>query len=177
VLASACNPSSLPGTPLGTYNVVGALGTNTCGAGLGAPSPWNFTVQLSEDSTTTPPTLYWLSSDGTEMYSTMSSATQVSITSTVTSNVGATGPTDAGPDVAASAGMEGACDLAQNTVLALTLAAGSPPTTFTGTMTYTFQTATGVSATSDCTAELATVGGPYNTLPCTASYSMTGTHQ
>src|SRR5580693_8769234 len=73
LLASACNPQTLPGTQLGTYNVTGALGANTCGSGLGAPSPWTFTVQMSEDTSTTPTTLYWLSSDGTELSSTMSS--------------------------------------------------------------------------------------------------------
>ena len=179
LLSASCNPVSLPGTPLGTYNVAGALGTNTCGSGLGAPSPWNFTVQMSEDSSTTPTTLYWLSNDGTQLSSTMSSATQVTITQTVSTNPDAVPPMDAGPDAPAAVtnGGPGACDLQQNTTLALTLAAGAPPATFSGTMTYTFQSATGVSSASNCTDQLAASGGTYNTLPCTASYSLTASHQ
>jgi hypothetical protein len=174
-----CNPQTLPGTPLGTYNVTGALGTNTCGSGLGAPSPWNFTVQMSEDTSTTPTTLYWLSSDGTELSSTMSSATKVTITQTVTSNPDAVAAmADAGPDAGVAAtGAPGACDLQQSTTLALTLSAGSPPTSFAGTMTYTFESATGVSSSSNCTDQLAASGGTYDTLPCTASYSLSAAHQ
>jgi hypothetical protein len=69
------------------------------------------------------------------------------------------------------------CDLQQTTVLALTLATTSPPATFTGSITYTFETATGVSTSSNCTDQLASSGGPYDTLPCTASYSLSASHQ
>jgi hypothetical protein len=99
--AISCEPSStLPGTALGTYNVTGTLGANTCGTGLDAPSPWTFTAQMSEDGTT----FYWEPSGGTEMSSTMSSTTQVDISTTVTANVDAT-----------DAGVEGPCDLQSTT--------------------------------------------------------------
>jgi len=155
-------PTPLPGTSLGTYNVTGTLGTNTCGAGLGAPNPWTFTAQMSEDGTT----LYWEIAGGSELSNTMSSSTHVSITSVETANVD-------GSD----AGVQGPCNLQNTTALALTLAADTPPSTFTGTITYTFVAATGVSSTTDCTDQLSTAGGSYDTLPCTASYSLAGTRQ
>lgn len=164
-LAMSCNPvSDLPGTPLGTYNVTGTLTANSCGSGIGAPNPWTFTVQMSQDGTT----LYWEPAGGTELSSTMTSSTAVTITSTVTANVDAT---DAG---------EGPCDLQSETSIGLTLAASSatsPPRDFTGSITYTFATSTSVSSTSDCTDQLSASGGAYDTLPCTATYSITGAIQ
>jgi hypothetical protein len=161
--ATSCAASStLPGTSLGTYNVTGTLGTNTCGSGLGAPSPWTFSTQMSEDGTT----FYWEISGGSELSSTMSSATQVDITSIDTANVDGT-----------DAGVLGPCDLQSTTVLDVALAASSPPSSFKGTVTYTFTAATGVSSTTNCTDQLSASGGPYATLPCTVSYSLAGTHQ
>lgn len=163
VLAVGCSPASpLPGTPLGTYNVTGALQSNTCGAGLGAPNPWNFSVQMSEDAAT----FYWEMSGGSQVSGTVSSTTQVSITSILTANVDA-------PD----AGLEGPCNLQSTTVINLALATSSPPATFTGTISYTFAAATGVSSTNDCTDQLSASGGTYDTLPCTAAYSLSGTRQ
>jgi hypothetical protein len=162
-MAMSCGPTSaLPGTALGTYNVTGTLGTNTCGSSLNAPSPWNFTVQMSEDGTT----FYWLPSTGDELSSTMASTTSVSISSVETANVDTT-----------DAGVEGPCDLSSTTAISITLAANSPPSTFTGSVTYTFAASTGASSTTDCTDQLASSGGPYETLPCTTTYSMTGAHQ
>src|SRR5271166_3679597 len=107
-LAASCGSASstLPGTSLGTYNVTGTLGTNTCGAGLGAPSPWNFTSQMSEDGTT----FYWEMSGASALSSTMASATQVSITATQTANVDTS-----------DAGVPGPCNLQGTTALTLTL--------------------------------------------------------
>ncbi len=166
VLAVSCDPvSTLPGTALGTYNVTGTLGANTCGSGIGAPSPWTFTVQMSQDGST----LYWDPSVGSELSSTMTSSTVVNITSTVTANVDAT-----------DAGVEGPCDLTQATAIDITFAPSSPPappSSFTGSITYSFSASTTVSATSDCTDQLSASGGSYDTLPCTATYSMVGTIQ
>lgn len=159
----SCGPTSnLPGTALGTYNVTGTLGTNSCGSGLGAPNPWTFTVQLSEDTGT----FYWEQTGGTAaLSSAMTSSTQVDITSIETANVDGT---DAG---------EGPCDLTSTTSIDLALAPGSPPATFHGTITYTFAASTGVSSTTDCTDQLSASGGTYDTLPCTANYTITASHQ
>jgi hypothetical protein len=163
-LAIACGPtaSTLPGTALGTYNVSGSLQSNSCGGGLGAPNPWNFTAQMSQDGTT----LYWEPSGGTQIYGAMSSSTKVDITSTQTANVDAT-----------EGGAEGPCDLQSTTAVDLTLSASSPPAAFTGTITYTFAASTGVSSTTDCTDQLTASGGTYDTLPCTLSYTVTGSRQ
>jgi hypothetical protein len=164
--ASCAAPDSglpaLPGTTLGTYNVTGTLSTNTCGAGLGAPSPWTFTSEMSEDGST----LYWETSVGGEMSSTMSSATEAAMTSVLTANVDAS-----------DAGVPGPCDLQNTTVLGLTLDSSSAPSSFVGTLTYTFAAATGVSTGTNCTDQLSASGGAYDTLPCTASYSLSGTLQ
>jgi hypothetical protein len=161
-LATSCAPtSSLPGTSLGTYNVTGTLGTNTCGSGLGAPNPWSFTVQMSEDGTT----LYWEQSGDDQLSSPMSSATQVSITSVETANVDGT---DAG---------EGPCDMTSTTAIDLSLAPGATPATFSGTIVYTFAASTGVSTTTDCTDQLSASGGMYDTLPCTVNYAISAAHQ
>jgi hypothetical protein len=159
----SCGPTSdLPGTALGTYNVSGTLGTNTCGSGLGAPNPWTFTAQMSEDGTT----LYWEPSGGTALSNVMTSTTEVTLSSTETANVDAT-----------DAGVEGACDLTSTTAVQLTLAPGSPPASFTGSIVYTFAAATGVSSTNDCTDQLSASGGSYDTLPCTTTYSISASHQ
>jgi hypothetical protein len=161
--ATSCGTApGLPGTSLGTYNVSGALVTNTCGASLGLPSPWTFTAQMSEVGTS----IYWQISGGSMVSGTMSSATQVNITAIDTSNVDTS-----------EAGVEGPCDLTSSTAMNLVLSAGSPPTSFTGAVGYTFTAATGVSSTTDCTDQLSAYGGPYDTLPCTASYSLTGMRQ
>lgn len=161
--ALSCGPTSdLPGTSLGTYNVSGTLGTNSCGSGLGAPSTWTFTVQMSEDGST----FYWQQAGGSELSTTMASSSQVDLTSVETANVDAT-----------DAGVEGPCDLTSTTTIDLALSAGSPPAGFTGTITLTFAASTGVSSTTDCTDQLAASGGTYDTLPCTTNYSITATHQ
>jgi|HubBroStandDraft_5_1064220.scaffolds.fasta_scaffold757005_1 hypothetical protein len=162
LFALGCSSAApLPGTALGTYNVTGTQQTNTCGTGLGAPNPWTFTAQMSEDATT----FYWLMNDGTEMSGTMTSSTAVTLQSTLTANVDGN---EAGP---------GSCDLTSVSGLSLTLATTSPPSTFTGTLSYQFSAATGVSDTNDCTDQLSASGGMYDTLPCAVSYSLTATRQ
>jgi hypothetical protein len=157
-----CNPSStLPGTALGTYSVTGTLGSNLCGSNLGAPSNWDFTVQLSQDGST----LYWEWSDGTQLSNTLTSSTTATLTSATTANVDGT---EAG---------EGPCNLESTTSIELTLGAGSPPGSFSGSITYTFAAATGVSTTTDCTDQLSASGGTYDTLPCSATYALTATRQ
>jgi hypothetical protein len=122
---------------------------------------------MSEDGTV----FYWLlsssvSSSESEASGTLTSSTEATITSIQTANVDA-------PDV----GLEGPCNLQNTTTINLTLATGSPPATFAGTISYTFAAATGVSSTNDCTDQLSASGGMYDTLPCTASYVLAGTHQ
>ena len=47
---AALNQCGMPGQVLGIYSTNGTLATNTCGAGLEAPSPWKFNVELSQQT-------------------------------------------------------------------------------------------------------------------------------
>ena len=157
-LSMFCGPA-LPGTSLGTYNVTGTLVSDTCG---NAMNPWTFTVQMSEDGTA----LYWLPSGASSSSGNLTSATKAVIATVVTANVDAT-----------EAGAPGPCDLTVASTLDVSLAAGLTPSTFTATYAQTISAATGVSSTNNCTDQLSSSGGSYATLPCTASYSFSGSRQ
>ncbi len=162
-LVACVTPTSLPGDSLGKYKVVGTLGTNTCGSGIDASNPYDFTAQLSKDGTT----LYLALEDGSGEVSggfDSSDETSATLVSAVTENVNA-----------ATTGS--VCNLTLATTFALKLAAGSPPATFTGSAAYAYSVATAVSSSTDCTAQLASAGGKYSTLPCTVTYSLTATRQ
>jgi hypothetical protein len=147
--------SGLPGTELGTYQVTGTLqGTNTCGGS--PPNPWSFNVEMSRQAST----LYWSWLDGSPLLSgALSSASAVTLTATTQSNVD-------GVD-----GGLGPCWLERDDSIAITLATGSPPATFTGTIGYTFLVVSG----SDCADQIA--DGNYATLPCSLTYAVSATRQ
>jgi hypothetical protein len=152
LVAAGCD--GLPGTELGTYNVTGQLQTSTCGGS--PPNPWTFDVEMSKQATT----LYWSWLDGSPLLSgTLSSASAVTLTATVQSNVD-------GVD-----GGLGPCWLERDDDIAITLATGSPPATFNGSIEYTFSPVSG----SDCSDQLAL--GNYATLPCSLTYLVTATRQ
>jgi hypothetical protein len=159
--AGCANAAALPGTAWGTFSVVGTLGTNTCGTGVGPANPWDFDADVSLDGTTV-----YLEQSGTssELTGTLS-GTATTLTMASTSNVDAT---DAG---------DGACNLTQSASLALTFDSATAPTSFTGTAVYTFAAATDVSADTNCTDQLTSSGGVYDTLPCTINYTLTATKQ
>jgi hypothetical protein len=161
--AGACTQNaSLPGTSLGTYSVVGTLGTNTCGSGVGPASPWDFTVEMSQDDTT----LYLAQTDGSDEVSGTLVSTSATLTSVVTTNVDGS-----------EAGGPGLCDLTSSTTFVLKLAAGATPASFTGSVVYTYAAATGVSSTTNCSDQLSSSGGTYATLPCSVNYTLKGTRQ
>ena len=110
-LGLGCSDSPLPGTLLGTYRVVGALQTNSCGA-LGAPNPWTFDVQLSQQGTT----LYWSWLDGTAPLSNALAANATSLTVTSTANVDGTADGGLGP-----------CTMKRTDSVQVALGSGSPP--------------------------------------------------
>jgi hypothetical protein len=161
IAAGCMNTAALPGTALGTFSVVGTLGTNTCGSGVGAASPWDFDADLSLDGTT----VYLEQTGTTEELTGTLSGTTTTVTMTTTSNVD---ETDAGL---------GPCNLTQGASLALTFDSATAPTKLTGTAVYTFSAATDVATGTDCTDQLSSNGGAYDTLPCTINYTLTGTKQ
>jgi hypothetical protein len=161
LLVRCTGSSSLPGTSLGTFSVVGTLGTNTCGSGVGAANPWDFTVEMSNDSGT----LYLAKSDGSDQISGALSGTSATLTSVVTANVDAT---EAGA---------GTCNLTTTTTYTIDLDSSSSPTSFTGTVVFSNAVNTTVSSSTDCTDQLSSSGGEYSTLPCTVNYTLSATRQ
>lgn len=165
VLAAGCgNP--LPGTQFGTYQVTATAQANSCGSGLGAPSVYQFDVQLSETTATS--TLYWdwldnqpIASGTLAAVSTTDASLQTTLTSSQSENVDGTS-TAAGP-----------CTMDCDDDLAVTLGTGTPPGTFAGTMGYAFTVESG----ADCSDQLTAGGGMYDELPCTVSYTIAGTLQ
>jgi hypothetical protein len=162
-VVGACNGSTnsnaLPGTPAGTFNVVGTLGTNTCGTGLGLSNPWDFQLQLSVDGTV----LYLAATDGSSQMSGPIIGTSASLTASGTANVDAT---DAGA---------GLCDLTLTATFNLDLNSGTSPTRFTGSVSYAYAVASGVASAADCNDQLTSSGGHYAALPCNFTYSLSGT--
>jgi hypothetical protein len=158
-LLGSCSDTALPGTLLGTYRVVGTLQTDTCGAGVAAPNPWTFDIQLSRRGTT----LYWSWMDSRQPLSnTLDDALSTQLTTTQTANV----------DGSADGGL-GPCTMQRADTVKLTLAAGGSPANFRGTIDYAFSVASGAS----CGDQLSASGGMYDTLPCALSYTATGSRQ
>ena len=153
----SCSGNPLPGSMLGTYSVTGTMETNTCGNGLGAPSPWDFSIQMSEDGTT----LYWSWMDGTPaLYNVLNAQSRATLTAIETANVDGTADGGLGP-----------CTMIRDDTLQVALGSGSPPATFTGSINYAFAVASG----ANCADQLGVAGGSYDTLPCALSYTITGT--
>jgi hypothetical protein len=155
--AGSCADQPLPGTVYGMYKVTGTTTTNTCGSGLGAPDPWVFDAQISRDGDT----LYWSWMDGSAPVSGPLSGESATLSTNESANVDST---DAGL---------GPCTMTRADSLTLTLASGSPPSTFSGTIGYAFTVVSG----STCGDQLTSAGGTYATLPCSIAYSVTAAIQ
>lgn len=156
-LPLACESTEMPGRAYGTYSVTGKLSTNSCGSSVDAPDPWTFTVDLSKDGST----LYWNWNDGRALLSGV--VDDEALSTTIESTVAGAADSDGGTSN---------CSMQRHDAFALKLATGEPPGTFDGGITYTFSTLSG-----DCSSELSSAGGEYQTLPCTISYTIDGTRQ
>jgi hypothetical protein len=143
----------LPGTTLGTYDANGKITANTCGLGIGAPNPWPFSVLLSE----TRGTLFWSWQDASPLLSGPIANGHATLTAYEVDNADTK-----------DGGIQGPCDLERNDDLVLTMGAGSPPASFTASLSYTFSTQVG----TDCSDQLSSAGGMYAMLPCSVSYSI-----
>ncbi|MFO0660807.1 MAG: hypothetical protein U0165_13385 [Polyangiaceae bacterium] len=144
--------SSMPGTALGTFSIEATLSSDTCGDGLGAPSPWSFDVELSKDDDT----LYW-KQDGAMVSGSISSEV-----ATISGSQTSEDTTDAGVVT---------CAMTRADTIKVNLGAETDVTSISGTVTFVFSVVSGTS----CSSELAANGGSYDTLPCTISYSYEGT--
>ncbi len=150
--------TNLPGTTLGVYKVTGRLASNTCGAGLAAPDPWEFDVQLSETASMA----YWNWMDASPLLSgPRTGAAAATLTGYQIANVDAT-----------NASM-GPCDLQRYDDVEITFAAGRPPGSFQGAIHYAFSAQEG----ANCADQLSATGGTYAALPCSVTYSMTASRE
>jgi hypothetical protein len=162
--ACVTSSPSLPGTALGDYSVVGTLGANTCGSGIGARNPWDFTASLAKDGST----LYLENQDGSDEVSGTLDATDdtsATLVSAVTANVD-------GSNASADP-----CYLTLATSFELKLDSATAPSSFTGKASYTYSVATSIASTTNCTSQLSSAGGKYATLPCTVEYSLKATRK
>ena len=154
-LGRACSDSPLPGKVLGTYQVVAQTKDNSCG--LMAPNPWQFDVQLSRAGDT----LYWSWMDGTPPLSgSLDAQLQATLATTQTANVDGS-----------EAGL-GPCDMQRDDTLQIALDSASPPGVVHGTIAYSFSVPNGYT----CADQLAP-SGAYQELPCSLTYTVTGSRQ
>lgn len=179
VASAACDEPSLPGVPLGTYDVTGALTSNTCGPDLvanatGTLGPFSVTMSESQNGNT----LYWSSDYGnTTLAPDMLLGPLAHSSATITSSVEA--------NVDGSEGVAGPCCIETDQKVVATLATGSPPSTFTGALTWSYSAVAGTCAplctssdpNSCCADQLLAHDGMFLALPCSFSYSVTGSLQ
>jgi hypothetical protein len=155
IACEACSDTPLPGRLLGMYKIVGQARSNTCG--LNAPDPWTFDVQLSEDGAL----LYWSWLDGTApLSSSIGPGGDVTLTATRQANVDGTADGGFGP-----------CTMQRSDLITLVLASGWPPPAFGGSIVYSIAASPG----ADCSDQLTSSGGLYDTLPCGLTYDVSGT--
>ncbi len=153
---AACGLGQMPGTQLGTFEVTAQAQTNSCG--LGAPNPWDFDVQLSQDGST----LYWNWMDGSAYLSGPVANQAVTLTASEQGNVDGTADGGLGP-----------CTMQRYDTITVTLGTGTSPTVFSGTISYAISAAEG----ADCTDQLTANGGQYTEIPCSMEYTMTAAKQ
>jgi hypothetical protein len=160
VACSGTDPYS-PGTKLGTFHVAAKLTQTTCGS---VPDPWEFDVRLNHDGST----LYWIQG-GAPIQGRVDSAARAEMKSQMTQELRAA---DARAKVAA-------CAVTRTDALVVGLVDAEAKATvdpalmksFGGSLSYGFRPTEG----SDCSDQLLTTTGDFETLPCEVHYDLTGT--
>ena len=152
--AAACSGKDPynPGTPLGTYHVVGKLLANECGDGTGAPATWEFDVRLARDQST----LYWVQG-GLPVQGQLDAHAHATMTSSDVHKVH-----DADPKQGIAY-----CGIVRTDALDVTMPTDDA---FHGTLAYQFTVDDG----ADCTDQLVDAGGTFTALPCATRYDLTG---
>lgn len=142
-----------PGTPLGTYHVIGKLLANECGAAGatdGVPATWEFDVRLSRDRST----LYWVQG-GLPVQGQLDAHAHAKLTSTGTQKIH-----DANPKQGIAY-----CGITRVDALDITMTSDEA---FSGTLEYDFSASDG----SDCSDQVASAGGSFAALPCATRYDL-----
>lgn len=176
IATASCDEPTLPGNALGTYDVTGTLASNSCGTDLAAMDslgPFSAMMSQSTDGST----LYWSSDYGnTTVAPDVLSGALVDSSATMTSSVQT--------NVDGTNGVGGPCCIETDHTVAVALGGGSPPATFTGTLTWSYSAVAACSngctssdPTTCCADQLISSGGEYEAIPCSFSYSVTGSLQ
>jgi hypothetical protein len=162
LLLAACTGKDrlAPGEAIGTFHVVGALRSTTCGT---VPDPWEFDVRLRFEDVT----LYWVQGDAP--ISGVVSASRVELKAKGVMTV-------RNPDAKTQTM---GCAMQREDLVDMTVSRAdqAPPTTladtasFRGTLRYRFAP----TAESDCMDQLHSEGGDYENLPCEVAYEIAGT--
>lgn len=177
-LATACRPKTYPGTSAGTFDVTETLQSNACAGGFDPDAMLAYQTDVRVEGSIA----YWQRGDTPIASGTYESTGHFHFIAQ--QDVYAYGA-DAGPTPP--------CYLRETQTIDGTLALGAPDagidaaqssdassggvdagvrsTGFTGTDTIQLSIAPG----SDCTALFAQNGGPFTTMPCTATYAMSAT--
>jgi hypothetical protein len=138
-----------PGEPIGTFKVSAKLVANSCGQ---APNPWEFDVKINRE----PGKIYWMQG-GLPVEGTVSGDARVRME---TSDARTVRKADARRGVAA-------CQLWRDDVFDGKLGP-EPLVSFDGTLAYKFH----AGDQSDCSDQLTSGGGEYQTLPCEVRYEL-----
>jgi len=155
-LVAACSGKDPynPGTPIGTFHVVGKIDSNACGDALGVTDPWQFDIRLAVD----PGRLYWVQG-GPAVGGVMDAKSHATLQSSDTRTLHQADPKH---------GL-GFCSITRNDSVDVTLAADQA--SFTGTLSYEFVATDG----SDCSDQLSVAGGSFGALPCTTKFVLSAT--
>lgn len=185
VVTTACHPAAVPGTSAGTFAVSETLTTNGCAGGFDPDAMLSYTTDIRVEGEIA----YWHRGDTPIASGTYSTDGHFHFVSQV--DIIAYG-NDAGPGGPpgcslreietidgmlllgardAGASEAGSSDAHVDDLDAGSHDAGVHSTGFVGTDTVQLSIAPG----SDCSALFASNGGPFNMLPCTASFDMSAT--
>ncbi len=163
-----------PGQQVGTFAVNASEGPNTCGAGaLGSPSAYMFNVTMSVEGST----IYWNEGNGAPVVPGTLAADGVTFSFETTSITDMRASVDT--STASSSSSTGGvplppCSIERADTGTGTLVGNSTGvTSFSGTLTYAFTPTTG----SNCLDLIENVSPTFATLPCSMSYSMSGSRQ
>ena len=157
-LACACSGKDpyKPGEPIGTFRVTSKLTKSTCGS---VPDPWEFDVRLRREGTT----LYWVQG-GAPIQGKVDTQSRAQLASELTQVLRPANERTKTPS----------CAVTRTDLLDVVLAPGgdiAKTDRFTGTLAYRFTP----TSESDCSDQLLTTGGDFETLPCEVTYSVDGT--
>jgi hypothetical protein len=138
-----------PGTSLGTFHATALLTRNDCGAGVEAPTSYEFDFVLSQDDTA----IYWTQS-GTTL-------------------VGSVDDEDATWVYQASGQADGLCTIQREQVFEATLDDATSPSSLKGTIRQDVAPTTGAS----CSQQTVAAGGSFDNLPCAIGYVFSATRK